>query len=530
MPREPRALIVVRLSSETETSTSLERQAKECAAYCSQRGWQVVGMAEDFESASRSTPWQRPQLSSWLGDRAPEFDIIVVWRLDRLVRKVGDLHDLIVWARDHGGKAIVSVTEPFDLTHPSGEAMASMIASFAQMESRAASERVTSMRQHLLVTPRWGGGSPPYGYRTYEKEKGRYLEVNPVTAPVVREAARRVMAGESINAICKDFENRDVPSPADSYGRRRVERDFVWHPVTLKKILSSPALCGFKTRNEPVPGKKYQRKVLVRDERGQPVRMADPIMDEEMWGKLQGALAAAAVSTSKPASPRTPFLGVIKCGGCGKNLQLHITKKKRKDGSERITSKIRCLSRIGSPACKGYVFMPAEEITGPVTRMILSAIGDKPVTKRIYIQGKATTERLAAVEASINYHVAQLLPGGIYDSEALRAKGEKALAGLRSEVEQLQALGENGQDRWEYVETGMTFAEQWQGKDPGSVTNDLVQAGITVECHPEERGGHVLRLPEDLRRRIAGVPGRPEHRVATVPPTRPSTTATTLST
>ncbi|CAM5446019.1 Integrase OS=Streptomyces microflavus OX=1919 GN=Smic_20260 PE=4 SV=1 [Streptomyces microflavus] len=221
---------------------------------------------------------------------------------------------------------------------------------------------------------------------------------------------------------------------------------------------------------------------------------------------------------------------MIKCGGCGKNLQLHITKKKRKDGSERITSKIRCLSRIDSPACKGYVFIPVEEITGPVTRMILSAIGDKPVTKRVYIQGKETTERLAAVEASINYHVAQLLPGGIYDSEALRAKGEKALAGLRSEVEQLQALGENGQDRWEYVETGMTFAEQWQGKDPGSVTNDLVQAGITVECHPEERGGHVLRLPEDLRRRIAGAPGRPQHRVATVPPTRPSTTATTLST
>ncbi|MFD4858826.1 recombinase family protein [Streptomyces atratus] len=503
MSRKPRALIVVRLSTETEATTSPERQLKECVAYCARRDWHVVGTAEDFESASRSTPWQRPQLSSWLDDRAPEFDVIVVWRLDRLVRKVSDLCDLIDWARGHGGKSITSVTEPFDLSAPSGEAMASMIASFAQMESLAASERVTSMRQHLLATPRWGGGSPPYGYRTYEKDRGRYLEINPATAPVVQEAAHRVIAGEPINAICRDFENRGVPSPADSYGRRKIDRDYIWHPVTLKKILTSPALRGLKTRNEPVSGKKYQKKVLVRDERGQPVHMADPILTEENWHKLQNALAAASVSASKPASPRTPFLGVVKCGGCGKNLQLHVTRKKRRDGSERVTSKIRCLSRVGSPACKGYVFEPNDEIIGPVTQMILSEIGHKPVTRRIYVPGEGSVERLAAIEAAINYHVAQLLPGGIYSSEALRTKGEQALTGLRQELDRLHSSEEDRQDRWEYAEIGMTFAERWRGRDTTTVANDLVQAGITVECHPRARGGHVLRLPKDLKQRFA---------------------------
>lgn len=204
---------MTRLSTETDATTSPQRQSKECAAYCNQRGWTIAGTAEDFESASRATPWQRAQLAAWLNDRAPEFDVIVVWRLDRLVRKVSDLHDLIHWAQEHGGKAIVSVTEPFDLTEPSGEAMASMIASFARMESLAASDRVTSMRQHLLATPRWGGGSPPYGYRTYAKDGGRYLETNPDTAAFVQEAARRVIAGEAINAVCRDFESRGVPSP-----------------------------------------------------------------------------------------------------------------------------------------------------------------------------------------------------------------------------------------------------------------------------------------------------------------------------
>ncbi|MHC5263597.1 recombinase family protein [Streptomyces sp. UC4497] len=57
-----RALIVVRLTNETEATTSPERQHKECAAYCAERGWDVVGTARDFESATRSTPWERPEL------------------------------------------------------------------------------------------------------------------------------------------------------------------------------------------------------------------------------------------------------------------------------------------------------------------------------------------------------------------------------------------------------------------------------------------------------------------------------------
>ncbi|WP_405688369.1 hypothetical protein [Streptomyces sp. NBC_00057] len=141
--------------------------------------------------------------------------------------------------------------------------------------------------------------------------------------------------------------------------------------------------------------------------------------------------------------------------------------------------------------------------------MILSEIGHKPVTRRIYVQGDGSAERLAAVEAAINYHVAQLLPRGIYSSETLRTKGEQALTGLRQEFERLHLSEEDGQDRWEYAEIGMTFAERWRDKDPTTLANDLVQAGITVECHPQDRGGHFLRLPKDLKQRFARSLGRP---------------------
>lgn len=209
MGRSPRALITVRLTVQTGSTTSPERQIEECKSFCELRGWEIVGVASDLSvSATSVPPWKRPELSRWLDDHAPEFDVIVFWRLDRFVRRVGDLHQMIEWAESHGGKGLVSATEPFDLTSPTGKATATMIATFAQMEAQAAAERVASSRAHLLTSTRWGGSSPPFGYRTYARDGARYLEVNPETADIVREAARRVIGGEPINAICRDLEER----------------------------------------------------------------------------------------------------------------------------------------------------------------------------------------------------------------------------------------------------------------------------------------------------------------------------------
>ncbi len=337
-----------------------------------------------------------------------------------------------------------------------------MIATFAQMESRAAAERVASSRAHLLTSTRWGGGSPPFGYRTYAKEGARYLEINPETADVVREAARRVIDGEPVNAICRDFEERGLPSPADTYQRNKSGKDFVWYPRTLKGILTSPTLLGWKTRSEDVPGKKYRRRVLVHDASGAPVRVAEAVLDQDVFDTLQDALTRSASPVGKRSTtPRTPLLGVIKCGGCGKNLQLHTTRKRRKDGTYRVTEKVRCLARIGSPACPGYVFLPDEEIVTPVLRRLVEAVGDLPVTRRVYVQS-------AREEPAPN----------------------------------TPSCDANG-DHWRFEPLGTTFAERWTSMEVTALGEDLIHAGVTARCHPRDRGGPLLEIPEDFRERLA---------------------------
>ena len=46
----------------------------------------VIGWAEDTDISGSIDPFETPQLGDWLNNRAPEFDVIATWKLDRLSR------------------------------------------------------------------------------------------------------------------------------------------------------------------------------------------------------------------------------------------------------------------------------------------------------------------------------------------------------------------------------------------------------------------------------------------------------------
>jgi len=67
---------------------------------------------------------------------------------------------------------------------------------------------------------RWGGGRPPYGYKVIANPDGpgKVLAVNVETSEFVREAVRRVIAGESVNAIATDSTARAFQARMVRYG------------------------------------------------------------------------------------------------------------------------------------------------------------------------------------------------------------------------------------------------------------------------------------------------------------------------
>src|SRR5690606_38939810 len=160
-----RALAVVRLSVLSDSSTSPERQVEHGSNLIRSRGWEHVGTAEDlYVSATKYSPFNRPELGQWLTDDPTEpWDVLVVWRLVRLIRSSRDLAELLAWSEDLG-KGFVSPTDGYAVRTPFGKAMAAIIAALGELEAGTVQARVTDAHRALKATDRLASGIPPFGF------------------------------------------------------------------------------------------------------------------------------------------------------------------------------------------------------------------------------------------------------------------------------------------------------------------------------------------------------------------------------
>ncbi|GAA2917132.1 hypothetical protein GCM10020221_11570 [Streptomyces thioluteus] len=82
----PRALLSIRLSVLTDETTSPVRQELDLRRFALLDAAASSASPRDLNvSAPKSTQWKRPELGDWINNRAPEFDQILFWKLDRFV-------------------------------------------------------------------------------------------------------------------------------------------------------------------------------------------------------------------------------------------------------------------------------------------------------------------------------------------------------------------------------------------------------------------------------------------------------------
>jgi DNA invertase Pin-like site-specific DNA recombinase len=131
----------VSTSDQATDGQSLDTQQRAIASEVERRGWQLVEWQHD--TASGKTMRRRPALELTL-DRLDqgEYDGMVVARLDRLSRSVGDFAQILDRA-GRKGWALVCLDPAVDLTTPYGRAMANVAAAFAQLERELISQRTS---------------------------------------------------------------------------------------------------------------------------------------------------------------------------------------------------------------------------------------------------------------------------------------------------------------------------------------------------------------------------------------------------
>jgi site-specific DNA recombinase len=163
---------------------------------------------------------RRPQLGDWLTNRLGEFDEVVVYRKDRIVRRLLDMADLIRWCQTYS-VALVSATEALlDLTAPFGDIVALLVAKAAEMELEAISDRNRSAAQYNLRAGKYRGGIPPWGYLPKQDAEGDWrLVEDSEQVEVILEVVERVLAGEPLRALAHDLTSRGARTPKYRFAR-----------------------------------------------------------------------------------------------------------------------------------------------------------------------------------------------------------------------------------------------------------------------------------------------------------------------
>lgn len=201
----------IRVSTDDQATegVGLEAQRQAIEAECARRGWELARIVEETCSGAKI---DRPALNEAVAAVASsEVDGLIVTKLDRLSRNVAHFSALLERFRAKGW-GLVILDLGVDTTTIMGEAMATMAATFAQLERRRIGERT---KEALAV----------------KKSQGMVLG-RPVSMPVEvrRRIVRERMAGVSFSKIAAGLNADGIPT---------AQGGAQWWPSTVRKALAA---------------------------------------------------------------------------------------------------------------------------------------------------------------------------------------------------------------------------------------------------------------------------------------------------
>ncbi|MGB3896560.1 MAG: recombinase family protein [Mycolicibacter sinensis] len=367
-----RVLGRLRLSRSTDESTSIERQREIIEQWSNAQGHTVVGWAEDIDVSGAVDPFDTPQLGEWLSDRAPEWDILCAWKLDRLGRNAIQLNKLFGWCGEHD-KTVVSCSESIDLGSWAGRMLASVIAGLAEGELEAIRERQTGSRRKLRESARWPGGKPPYGYRAVPREDsaGWSLEIDPEASKVVRRIVDELLDGKPLTRIGRELTSEGYRAPAAYYATVKAGQPSLrwadgevptgkWGSTPLRNMLRSKALRGYV----------HHGGETIRDDDGMPVQLAEPLVTLDEWELIQAALDRVKESRRGiPKAAPSPLAGLVVCFECEQTLH-HDRTTVNRDKHRYVYRYYRCQN-------KDTAMIPAEDAEQLAEDAFLEKLGDQ---------------------------------------------------------------------------------------------------------------------------------------------------------
>ena len=355
-------VIYSRKSKFTGKGESIENQIELCRQYIAMHFGEdaaenvLVYEDEGFSGGNL----ERPQFKKMMKDSQKiAFAAIVVYRLDRISRNIGDFAKLI---EDLGDRHIdfISIREQFDTSSPMGRAMMYIASVFSQLERETIAERIRDNMHELSKTGRWLGGTTPTGYASEslssvtvdgKVKKACKLKPIPEEIQLVKTIFEVFMETGSLSKTDQYLlEHRCVTKRGKQFTRFAI-RGILTNPVYM--IADETAYQYLKENNVDLFAEHAEfdgeHGIMAYNRTLQRPGKANQIRPMEEWivavGKHPGIIAGsdwvrvqAMLDVNKSKSYRRPrsnvalLSGLLRCGECGDYMRPKLTNSKNAEG------------------------------------------------------------------------------------------------------------------------------------------------------------------------------------------------------
>ena len=265
--------------------------------------WEYAGVYADEGITGTSTA-HRTEFKRLIADcNAGKIDLVLVKSISRFARDTVDCLHTVRRLKEKG-IAVRFERENIDSMSEDGELLLTLLASFAQEESRSIGDNIRWGVRRRFAEGIPNGHKAPYGY-TWDGETFRIVSAE---GEIVKEIFRRYLTGESAYAIAKTLAGRGITGRQG----RPIEQ------TTVKDILSNISYTGTMALQKNYISEGHIRK---RNKGELPIYMVDgmfePLVSKDDFDKAQEIRKMRAAQSANRNPVLLPFSGMVKCGCCG---------------------------------------------------------------------------------------------------------------------------------------------------------------------------------------------------------------------
>lgn len=320
----------------------------------------IVEVYKDIASAWKPGA-QRPRFRNALVDLAAgKIDGIAVLNIDRLTRRKDQVRPVLNALEEMGGR-LFSLEDELDTADDNPDSNTELrlheLVARAEREARRTSERMRLMARHRARRGLHQNGSRrPYGHTA------DWRSLVPHEAEVLNEAARRVVAGEAVFTIARDFTARAIPTATGKT---------TWQHDVLRQMLLNARMVGKREYDDALIDVDYMPAILP----------------EDLWQRVRDKLTPK----HRPGRRENRELSNIAlCGDCGLPMIGNVD-----DG----TRTYNCRKRPAEPGACGGIVVRAALVEAKVRRELVALLNDRPRVEALLERYRLDDPAQAAIDA-----------------------------------------------------------------------------------------------------------------------------------